>query len=118
MSTWTKQGVLLLNRALSFEKDLTLNKRLKFWKPVTDIIIDKLLNRGKPLIVMLWGGPANTMENFPIHKDEGFKKENIHILRSSHPSNMGNAKIQELWWKIKKWMPLSGANILQNAMKF
>lgn len=92
LSTRTKQGVLLLNRALSFEKDLTLNKRLKFWKPVTDIIIDKLLNRGKPLIVMLWGGPANTMENFPIHKDEGFKKENIHILRSSHPSNMGNAK--------------------------
>ena len=41
---------------------------------------------------MLWGGPANTRENFPIHKDAGFKTENIHILRSSLPSNMANAK--------------------------
>jgi len=92
LGAWAKQGVLLLNRALSFEKNLSLAKRLKFWKPVVDIIINKLLNRKEPLVVMLWGGPANTMDIFPISKDEEFKKKNIYILRSSHPSNMGNAK--------------------------
>ncbi len=90
--SWAEQGILLLNRALSFEKDLTLNKRLKFWKPAIDIIINKLLKRNAPLVVMLWGGPANTMEIFPIDKDEEYKKNDIYILRSSHPSNMGNAK--------------------------
>ncbi len=89
---WAKQGVLLLNRALSFEKTLTLTKRLRFWEDVVNIIIQKLLNRKKPLVVMLWGGPANTMEIFNIEKDEEYKKNGIYILRSSHPSNMGNAK--------------------------
>lgn len=41
---------------------------------------------------MLWGNSANTMEIFPIKKDEEFKRQNIFILRASHPSNMGNAK--------------------------
>lgn len=89
---WAKQGVLLLNRVLSFEKNLSLAKRLRFWEETVDIIIQKLLDRGKPLVVMLWGGPANSMEIFHISKDEEYKKKNIYILRSSHPSNMGNAK--------------------------
>jgi len=92
LQKWAEQGVLLLNRALSFEKNLTLNKRLKFWEKPVSIIIAKLLKREKPLIVMLWGNSANTMEIFPIEKDDELRKKNIYILRSSHPSNMGNAK--------------------------
>ena len=92
LQKWAKQGVLLLNRALSFEKNLTLNKRLKFWEKPVSIIIEKLLKRKTPLIVMLWGNSANTMEIFSVEKDKEYKKKNIHILRSSHPSNMGNAK--------------------------
>lgn len=89
---WAKQGVLPLNRVLSFEKNLTLAKRLRFWEQTVNIIIQKLLDRQKPLVVMLWGGPANSMEIFHISKDEEYKKKNVYILRSSHPSNMGNAK--------------------------
>ncbi len=92
LTAWAEQGVLLLNRALSFSKEETLAIRNKFWLPVIDIIINKLLERKKPLVVILWGNPANDIEQFSFEKEEEYKKHNIYILRSSHPSNMGNAK--------------------------
>lgn len=92
LTPWAKQGVLLLNRALSFSKNESLAVRNKFWLPVINIIINKLLERKKPLIIILWGNPANDIEQFSFEKEAEYKKNNIYILRSSHPSNMGNAK--------------------------
>ena len=92
LSPWAEQGVLLLNRALTFSKEESLATRNKFWLPVINIIINKLLDRKKPLIIILWGNPANDIEQFSFEKEEEYKKNNIFILRSSHPSNMGNAK--------------------------
>ena len=92
LTPWAEQGVLLLNRALSFSKEESLAKRNKFWLPVIDIIINKLIERKKPLIIILWGNPANDIEQFSFDKENDYKKNNIFILRSSHPSNMGNAK--------------------------
>ena len=92
LTPWAEQGVLLLNRALSFSREESLTVRNKFWLPVIDIIINKLIERGKPLVIMLWGNPANDIEQFSFEKEEEYKKHGIYILRSSHPSNMGNAK--------------------------
>ena len=92
LTPWAKQGVLLLNRALSFSKNESLAVRNKFWLPVIDIIINKLIERKKPLVIILWGNPANDIEQFSFEKEEEYKKNSIYILRSSHPSNMGNAK--------------------------
>ena len=92
LTPWAEQGVLLLNRALTFSKNETLASRNKFWLPVIDIIIDKLIERKKTLVVILWGNPANDIEQFSFAKEEEYRKNNIYILRSSHPSNMGNAK--------------------------
>ena len=96
LTPWAKQGVLLLNRALTFSKEESLTSRNKFWLPVINIIIDKLLKRKQPLVIILWGNPANDIEQFSFEKEEEYKKNNIYILRSSHPSNMGNAKNSEL----------------------
>ena len=92
LTPWAKQGVLLLNRALTFSKEETLASRNKFWLPIIDIIINKLIERKKPLVIILWGNPANDIEQFSFNKEDEYKKNNIYILRSSHPSNMGNAK--------------------------
>lgn len=86
LTLWAKQGVLLLNRALTFTKTESLAKRVKFWEPVVFGIIEKLLTRDKALVVILWGNQANEIEQF------NNTSENILVLRSSHPSNMGNAK--------------------------
>ena len=92
LTPWAEQGILLLNRALSFSKEETLASRNKFWLPVINIIINKLLERDKPLVIILWGNPANDIEQFSFEKEEEYKKHHVYILRSSHPSNMGNAK--------------------------
>ena len=96
LTPWAEQGVLLLNRALTFSKNESLASRNKFWQPVIDIIIDKLTKRDKPLVIILWGNPANDIPQFSFDKEEEYKKHNVYILRSSHPSNMGNAKNSEL----------------------
>ena len=91
LNDWAIEGVLLLNTALTYSEKNSLNKRLKFWENIVDSIIDKLINRGKPLVIMLWGNSANTLKQFPLEKDEEYLKKNILILRASHPSNMGSA---------------------------
>lgn len=88
LSFWAKQGVLLLNRALTFTKTESLAMRIKYWESVIDGIISKLLERRKPLVVILWGRQANTIPPF----DKDVTNSMVKVIRSSHPSNMGNAK--------------------------
>ena len=91
LTCWAKQGVLLLNTSLTFTEKNTTKAWNKFWKPVVNYVINKLIdykkNRGEPLIIMLWGCPANEVNQLHYKKDSEFKNTNIKILRSSHPSN-------------------------------
>lgn len=89
LTSWAKQGVLLLNRALTFSQEESLAKRNTFWKPVINDIIANLLNREKPLVVMLWGNPANTLFT---ESEEYYLVRKICVLRSSHPSMLGYKK--------------------------
>ena len=108
LTPWAKQGVLLLNRALTFSKTESLAKRNKYWQTVIENIIDKLVKRNKPLVVILWGNPANEIEQFSFEKEKEYKKNKVYILRSSHPSNMGNAKNTAIFdGKIKSFMDSS-----------
>ncbi len=91
LKAWAENGVLLLNTALTFSEKNSLKKRFNFWEEVIDDIIDKLINRKKPLVIMLWGNSANMLKQFPLEKDNEYLAKNILILRSSHPSNMGSA---------------------------
>lgn len=78
---WEKQGVLLLNTALTFEgKDNKLLKEhTKLWAPVIENIFTILKNRGN-LIVMRWGSHAQKAgECF-----EGV--DSITVLDTTHPS--------------------------------
>lgn len=79
--SWEKQGVLLLNTALTFEgKDSKLLKEnTKLWEPVIKNIFDILKKRGN-LIVMRWGSYAQKageiFESTPT----------ITIMDTTHPS--------------------------------
>lgn len=78
---WEKQGVLLLNTALTFEgkNSKLLKKHTLLWSPVIKNIFDILKKRGN-LIVMRWGSYAQkageTFENI----------DTITVLDSTHPS--------------------------------
>lgn len=96
LTSWAEKGVLLLNMALTFSEKETLSDRIKYWHCVIEIIIDKLIKRKKPLHIILWGKKANEMKLFPLDKDEEYEENEIYIIRSSHPSNKGNAKNRQL----------------------
>ena len=82
---WEKQGVLLLNTALTFEgKDAKLLKEhTKLWAPVIENIFTILRNRGN-LIVMRWGSHAQGIKFGGKYFD--WVGNNITVLDTTHPS--------------------------------
>ena len=78
---WEKQGVLLLNTALTFEgKDTKLLKEhTKLWAPVVENIFSILAKRGN-LIVMRWGSYAQKVGAC----FEGI--DSITVMDTTHPS--------------------------------
>ncbi|MBE7702500.1 MAG: uracil-DNA glycosylase [Cyanobacteria bacterium SIG28] len=82
LTQWGKQGVILLNTALTFEgKDTKLLKEhTKLWEPVIKNIFEVLIKRNKPLVVMRWG-------NYAQKVGECFDNcANIYPLDTTHPS--------------------------------
>ena len=86
---WEKQGVLLLNTALTFEgKDTKLLKEhTQLWAPVIENIYTILRERGN-LIVMRWGSHAQGVKFGGRGKWELFNwnGKNITVLDTTHPS--------------------------------
>ena len=87
LTNWEKQGVLLLNTALTFEgkESKLLKEHTTLWFPVIENIFSILKKRGN-LIVMRWGNHAQ--KSGAIF--EGVK--GITILDTSHPSPLSAHK--------------------------
>ena len=79
LTDWAKQGVLLLNSIMTVVKDTPLSHKNKGWETFTDYIIEKLGERDKPIVFILWGSYARS-------KKELIKNKNHLILESVHPS--------------------------------
>ncbi len=88
LTHWAKQGVLLLNTALSVRLGEANSHTQLGWKPFVIEIIQKLSQRPN-LVWILWGSHAQSMEEY-IHNP------NQHlILKSSHPSGLGVYKTEQ-----------------------
>ncbi|MER7340212.1 uracil-DNA glycosylase [Streptomyces sp. NPDC000075] len=79
LTPWTRQGVLLLNRALTTAPRKTGGHRGKGWEEVTEQAIRALAARGKPLVSILWGRDARNLR--PL-------LGNLPAIESAHPSPM------------------------------
>ncbi|WP_327686961.1 uracil-DNA glycosylase [Streptomyces sp. NBC_00467] len=79
LTPWARQGVLLLNRALTTAPRKTAAHRGKGWEEVTEQAIRALVARGKPLVSVLWGRDARNLR--PLLGD-------LPAIESSHPSPM------------------------------
>jgi uracil-DNA glycosylase len=62
LSPWVDQGVLLLNRCLTVRPGAPASHRGRGWEEVTDVVIDALVARGGPLVAILWGRDARSLE--------------------------------------------------------
>ncbi|MFE0643701.1 uracil-DNA glycosylase [Streptomyces sp. NPDC058877] len=79
LTPWTRQGVLLLNRALTTAPRKPAAHRGKGWEEVTEQAIRALAARGKPLVSILWGRDARNAR--PLLGD-------LPVVESAHPSPM------------------------------
>ncbi|MBO8191865.1 uracil-DNA glycosylase [Streptomyces oryzae] len=79
LTPWTKQGVLLLNRALTTAPRQPAAHRGKGWEEVTEQAIRALVGRGRPMVSVLWGRDARNLR--PLLGD-------LPAVESAHPSPM------------------------------
>lgn len=79
LTPWTRQGVLLLNRALTTAPGKPAAHRGKGWEQVTEQAIRALARRGTPLVSVLWGRDARNLR--PLLGE-------VPAVESSHPSPM------------------------------
>ncbi|MBR7741966.1 uracil-DNA glycosylase [Phycicoccus sp. BSK3Z-2] len=61
LTPWADQGVLLLNRVLTVRPGAPASHRGKGWEEVTGRAIEALVERGGPLVAILWGRDARSL---------------------------------------------------------
>ena len=79
LTTWVKQGVMLLNTCLTVEKDKPNSHKNLGWHTFTDEVIKKLNEREDPIVFILWGNNAREKKKYITN--------NKHlVIESAHPS--------------------------------
>ncbi|TCS76209.1 uracil-DNA glycosylase [Muricomes intestini] len=79
LTKWAEQGVLMLNTVLTVRAHQANSLRGIGWEEFTDAAIEVLNTQDRPIVFILWGGPAQrkkSMLNNPRHL----------ILQAPHPS--------------------------------
>lgn len=79
LTSWAREGVLLLNAVLTVEKDKAASHRNKGWEIFTDAIIQKLNEKNTPVVFVLWG-------NFARSKKRLITNPRHLVIESAHPS--------------------------------
>lgn len=79
LSMWGRQGVLLLNTALTVSKGEAGSHSGFGWSTFIQAVLEKLNETEKPIVYMLWGKKAHEFEQF-------IDKEKHLILKAAHPS--------------------------------
>jgi uracil-DNA glycosylase len=81
LTSWTEQGVMLLNTVLTVRAHEPNSHRKKGWETFTDHVIEVLAAREDPLVFVLWGKPAQ--QKIPLIERHAGRHE---IILSAHPS--------------------------------
>ncbi len=79
LTSWAKQGVLMLNTVLTVEAGEAHSHKKLGWEKFTDVVIDTLNQQTSPIIFILWGAHAQKKGK---HIDQNKHK----VLAGPHPS--------------------------------
>ena len=85
LTSWAKQGVLLLNAVLTVREGEPTSHKNMGWEKVTDRIIAELNKKKTPVVFLLWGAYAQKKAEIitnPLHKK----------LLSVHPSPLSASR--------------------------
>lgn len=79
LTSWAKQGVLLLNTLLTVEAHKPLSHNKIGWQTFSLEVIKLLNQTNQPIVYLLWGSEARKLKTFLTNK-------NHLVLESVHPS--------------------------------
>lgn len=79
LTSWAKQGVLLLNATLTVREGQANSHREIGWSIFTDEVIKKLATSNEPIVFILWGANARSKKKYITNK-------NHLVIESAHPS--------------------------------
>lgn len=83
LTTWAQQGVLLLNRVLTVRAGESGAHRRAGWEEVTDAAVRAVVERGLPLVAILWGKDAQAVA--PLLGETP-------VISSAHPSPLSASR--------------------------
>ena len=83
LGSWTRSGVLLLNRVLTVRPGQPASHRRKGWEEVTQRAIEALVERRRPMVAVLWGRDAQSLA--PMLGDTP-------VIASPHPSPLSASR--------------------------
>ncbi len=83
LSPWSDGGVLLLNRVLTVAPGAPASHRGKGWEDVTECAIKALVARDTPLVAILWGKDAASLQQW---------MPGVPTITSAHPSPMSASR--------------------------
>lgn len=79
LTSWAKQGVLLLNSVLTVRESCPNSHKNKGWELITSKIIKLLNERKDPVVFLLWGANA-------IQLGKDIDRSRHYVLTCAHPS--------------------------------
>jgi uracil-DNA glycosylase len=79
LTSWAKQGVLLLNATLTVREGEANSHQNIGWSIFTDEVIKKLDTCDNPMVFILWGGNARSKKKYVTNR-------NHLVIESPHPS--------------------------------
>ena len=79
LTSWARQGVLLLNSVLTVRESCPNSHKNKGWELITSKIIKLLSERKDPVIFLLWGANA-------IQLGKDIDRSRHYVLTCAHPS--------------------------------
>ena len=111
LENWAKQGVLLMNTALTV-RHKSPSSHIKIWANFTTFIIDYLNTNFEGIVFVAWGAHAyNQLKNININKHS--------LIVTSHPSPLSNYKKFKEYPSFKGSRPFTMINkLLKTKMKF
>jgi len=83
LSSWSDQGVMLLNRVLTVRPGTPASHRGWGWEKVTELAIRALVARDAPLVAVLWGRDAESLR--PM-------LGSTPVIASAHPSPLSASR--------------------------
>ena len=101
LESWAKQGILLLNCALTVQEGKP-GSHMKIWSKFTDNIIENI-NKLDNIIFVAWGAFAHKkLQNIDLNKH--------YLIVSSHPSPLSNFKQYGIYPSFNNSKPFSKIN--------